>query len=63
MKVKWSAITAMALVVIAITAYKVHRKQATIGAQGLPRVLLVADLSEADSADASRDHSRGTGST
>lgn len=53
MKVKWSGIVAVALVVIAITAYKIHTKHATVtGAQGLPRVLLVADLSEADSADA-----------
>ena len=53
MKVKWSGIVAVALVVVAITAYKVHAKHPTIaGAEGLPRVLLVADLSEADSADA-----------
>jgi hypothetical protein len=53
MKVNWPGIAAVALVVIAITAYKVHTKHATIaGAEGLPRVLLVADLSEADSADA-----------
>ena len=53
MKVKWSGIVAVALVVIAITAHKVHTKHATVtGAEGLPRVLLVADLSEADSTDA-----------
>jgi len=53
MKVKWSGIVGVALVVVAITAYKVHTKRATVsGAEGLPRVLLVADLSEADSADA-----------
>lgn len=53
MKVKWSGIVAVALVVIAITAYKVHTKRVTVGeAKGPPRVLLVADLSEADSADA-----------
>lgn len=53
MKVNWPGIVFVALVVIAITAYKIHTKHATIaGADGLPRVLLVADLSEADSADA-----------
>lgn len=53
MKVKWPGIVAVALVVIAIIAYKVHTKHATDArAQGLPMVLLVADLSEADSADA-----------
>ena len=53
MKVNWSGISVVALVVIVITAYKIHTKHATIaGAKGLPRVLLVADLSEADSADA-----------
>ena len=53
MKVKWPGIAAVVLVVIAITVYKIHAKHATVaGAEGLPRVLLVADLSEADSADA-----------
>ena len=53
MKVNWVGIVAVALVVIAITVYKVRTKHATVaGAEGLPRVLLVADLSEADSADA-----------
>lgn len=53
MKVTWRGIAAVALVAIGITAYKVHTKHATIsGAERLPRVLLVADLSEADSADA-----------
>lgn len=53
MKVNWPGILAVALVAIAITAYKVHVKHETVvGVAGLPRVLLVADLSEADSADA-----------
>ena len=53
MKVNWVGIAAVALVVIAITVHKVHTKRSLIaGAEGLPRVLLVADLSEADSADA-----------
>lgn len=53
MKVKWSGIAAVALVVIAITTYKIHTKHAAVrGGEGLPTVLLVADLSEADSADA-----------
>ena len=53
MKVKWSGIMAVALIVVAITAYKVHIKHATVaGEDGAPRVLLVADLSEANSADA-----------
>lgn len=53
MKVKWSGIAVVAVVVIAITAYKVHTKRATVaGGEGYPTVLLVADLSEADSADA-----------
>ena len=53
MRVKWPGIVGVVLVVISIAAYKVHTKHATVaGADGLPRVLLVADLSEADSADA-----------
>lgn len=53
MKVNWVGIGAVALIVMAITAYKVHIKHAIVaGADGLPRVLLVADLSEADSAEA-----------
>ena len=53
MKVNWPGILAVALVAIAITAYKVHVKRETVVAgPALPRVLLVADLSEADSADA-----------
>ena len=43
----------MAAVVIAITTYKVQTKRATLTrGEGFPTVLLVADLSEADSADA-----------
>lgn len=53
MKVKWPGIAAVALVVIAITTYKIHRKHAAVGgAERPPTVILVADLSEADSADA-----------
>jgi hypothetical protein len=53
MKVNWSGIVAVAAVVIAITAFKVHTKHATIaGGERFPTVILVADLSEADSADA-----------
>ena len=53
MKVNWPGIMAVALVVIAITAYKVHIKHGIVaGTDRLPRILLVADLSEADSADA-----------
>lgn len=52
-KLNWPGIVAVALVVIAITAYKVHIKHGIVAeGKGLPRVLLVADLSEADSADA-----------
>jgi hypothetical protein len=53
MKVKWPGIVAVALIVIVITAYKFHIKHARVaGRDGVPRVLLVADLNEADSADA-----------
>lgn len=53
MKVKWPGIVAVALILIAITAYKIHIKHATAtAAEGVPTVLLVADLTEADSADA-----------
>lgn len=53
MKVKWPGIAVVALVVIAITTYKIHTKHAAVsGAEGPPTVILVADLSEADSADA-----------
>jgi len=53
MKVKWSGLLAVAIIALAITAYKVHTSHATVaGADGLPRIVLVADLSEADSADA-----------
>ena len=53
MKVRWPGIAAVALVVIAIASYKIHTKHAAVGGtKGPPTVLLVADLSEADSADA-----------
>lgn len=56
MKVKWSGIIAVMLVVVGITAYKIHIKHAPVASENdLPRVLLVADLSEADSADACAD--------
>jgi hypothetical protein len=52
MKIKWSGIMAVALIVITIIAYKIQTKRTTVGeTDGIPRVLLVADLSEADSAD------------
>lgn len=51
MKVKWSGIIAVTVIVVAITAYKAHIKNATVAGNSVPRVLLVADLSEADSAD------------
>lgn len=52
MKVKWIGLFAVALIAGALIAYKVHVSQGmqTAGATaGLPRVLLVADLREADS--------------
>ena len=53
MKVNWVGIVTVVFIAITITAYKVHIKHAIVaGGDGLPRVLLVADLSEADSADA-----------
>lgn len=52
MKVKWPGIVIVALVMTAITAYKGHIKRVTVAGEAVPRVLLVADLSEADSADA-----------
>jgi thioredoxin-like negative regulator of GroEL len=53
MKIKWSGIVAVALIAIGIAAYKVQTKRTTVvGTDRVPRVLLVADLSEADSADA-----------
>lgn len=51
MKVNWSGIIAVAIVVVAIAAYKVHFKNRTLTGDSVPRVLLVADLSEADTAD------------
>lgn len=54
MKVKWSGIATVALIMVTITVYKVHTKRATATAPdgGLPKVVIIADLSEADSADA-----------
>lgn len=51
LKVNYSGIIAVALIAVAITAYKVHIKNATVARNSIPKVLLVADLSEADSAD------------
>lgn len=49
---KLSAIVVL-LVAIGIIAYKVSTKRAVVATPaGLPRIVLVADLSEADSADA-----------
>jgi hypothetical protein len=52
MKAKWIGLTAVLLVAGAIIGYKAHvaaEPQAS-GSSGLPRVLLVADMSEADAA-------------
>lgn len=51
MKVKWIGLVAVALVAGLIIAYKQRAPQGTAAtdAHRLPRVLLVADLSEADS--------------
>lgn len=52
MKINWPALVAVALVAASVVGYKLHIKRATFsGENRLPRVLLVADLSEADSAD------------
>jgi len=56
MKVKFSGIAAVMLVVAGIMAYKIHIRHAPVASESdSPRVLLVADLSEADSADACAD--------
>lgn len=51
MKVKWIGLVAVALIAIAILAFKAHvsRETPVAVADSFPRVLLVADLSEADS--------------
>lgn len=51
MKLKWFGLVAVALIAIAILAYKAHvsRETPVAVADSFPRVLLVADLSEADS--------------
>lgn len=52
MRVKWSAIVVL-LVTIAIIAYKASKRDASVATPDrTPRILLVADLSEAGSADA-----------
>lgn len=52
-KGKWVGLAAVALTAITIIAYKsrISPQSATADAEGLPRVLLVADLSEADAED------------
>jgi hypothetical protein len=53
MKVKWSGILTVALVVVAIIAYKARTRSARATEENArPSVVLIADLSEADSADA-----------
>ncbi len=50
MRVKWIGLTAVAIIAATIVGYKVHvssRQEATVTAS-LPRVVLVADLSEAN---------------
>jgi hypothetical protein len=51
MKEKWIGLASVAFIAITIIAYKSHRSKETESAQVSPRVLLVADLREADSAD------------
>lgn len=50
MKGKWIGLVTVALIAVGIIAYKAHRKQDAAGAPPFPRVLLVADLREADDA-------------
>jgi hypothetical protein len=52
MKVKWIGIVTVFLIAAAIIGYKarVAAQPQAVAGQGLPRVLLVADLKEADSA-------------
>lgn len=53
MRVKWSAIVLVALVAVAIVTYKANKKHQSIAiAEGMPRIVLVADFSEAYTADA-----------
>jgi hypothetical protein len=54
MKVKWAAIVVVALA-IAVIAYKTRTHRSVASPQEIPRVLLVADLSEADSGDPCAD--------
>lgn len=56
MKVKWPGIIVVALIATTIIAYKAHRMHKPIAGQDrIPTVVLVADLSEADSGDACAD--------
>ena len=56
MKIKWPGVVAVAIVAIAIVALKGHMRRSTaVLGTGIARVVLVADLSEADSADACAD--------
>ena len=50
MKGKWIGLVTVALIAVGIIAYKAHRKQDAASATAFPRVLLVADLREADDA-------------
>ena len=64
MKIKWSGILAVVVIVIGIAAYKRHTTHAAATSENdPPRVLLVADLSEADSADACADIIRSVRAT
>ena len=47
---KWIGLVTVALIAVGIIAYKAHRKQDAASAPAFPRVLLVADLREADDA-------------
>ena len=52
MRMNWSGLAFVAFVVAAIISYKTHMRNVTVTREDrLPTVLLVADLSEADSAD------------
>lgn len=49
-KGKWIGLVSVALIAVGIIAYKAHGKQDAASAPAFPRVLLVADLREADDA-------------
>lgn len=55
MKVKWSGIVVVVVIVTAIVFHNVYIKNEAVTGAGSPTVLLVADLSEADSTDACAD--------